>query len=445
MASSINAATSGTGGVITTADNSGILNIQTAGTTAVTVDASQNVGIGTSSPASGYRLVVNTTGATAQAAITAASGYSSVLSLGGNGTSLGSTSFDLVQSAGSSDAYVYNRANTNLIFGTNNAERMRIDSSGNVGIGYSSLYSSSKFQVQVSTGQGIFYRSGTFGSSEITFATNGLAGYATGTIGASDLKFNIGGTQAVTIDSSGNVLVGQTSTIYGEANRGTIELNGATNTLIALNIAGSTNNGSYFSNSASSFTTVVRDARPYIITVNSAERMRIDSSGKLLVGLTSSITGNLQVKNSDGGYGTGITLVEQGTSNYWSSLIYTVSHDYYIGYNGTNKGYFSSSTGAYTASSDKTLKKDIAPISYGLDAVLSFKPSIYLMKDDEENSKKHLGFIAQDLQEVVPEVVSEMQGGTLGVEAAGLIPILVKAIQELNAKVDALQAQLGAK
>jgi uncharacterized protein (AIM24 family) len=43
MASSINASTSGAGGVITTADNTGILNIQTAGTTAVTVDASQRV------------------------------------------------------------------------------------------------------------------------------------------------------------------------------------------------------------------------------------------------------------------------------------------------------------------------------------------------------------------------------------------------------------------
>lgn len=50
MASSINASTSGAGGVITTADNTGILNLQTGGTTAVTVDASQNVGIGTSSP-----------------------------------------------------------------------------------------------------------------------------------------------------------------------------------------------------------------------------------------------------------------------------------------------------------------------------------------------------------------------------------------------------------
>jgi ribosomal protein S8 len=46
MSCSINASTSGAGGVITTADNTGILNLQTASTNAVTIDASQNVGIG---------------------------------------------------------------------------------------------------------------------------------------------------------------------------------------------------------------------------------------------------------------------------------------------------------------------------------------------------------------------------------------------------------------
>jgi hypothetical protein len=58
MASIINASTSGVGGVITTADNSGILNIQTAGTTAITVNASQNVGVGvTPSPWVGYKVM----------------------------------------------------------------------------------------------------------------------------------------------------------------------------------------------------------------------------------------------------------------------------------------------------------------------------------------------------------------------------------------------------
>lgn len=63
---SINASTSGAGGVITTADNTGILNLQTAGTTAVTVNASQNVGIGTSSPSNLIHAYRNNTGQGAQ-------------------------------------------------------------------------------------------------------------------------------------------------------------------------------------------------------------------------------------------------------------------------------------------------------------------------------------------------------------------------------------------
>ena len=54
---SINASTAGVGGVITTADNTGILNIQTAGTTAVTVNASQNVGLGVTPSASSVRML----------------------------------------------------------------------------------------------------------------------------------------------------------------------------------------------------------------------------------------------------------------------------------------------------------------------------------------------------------------------------------------------------
>ena len=51
MSSTINASTASGGGIVTAADASGILQLQTGGTTAVTIDASQNVGIGTSSPA----------------------------------------------------------------------------------------------------------------------------------------------------------------------------------------------------------------------------------------------------------------------------------------------------------------------------------------------------------------------------------------------------------
>ena len=99
MASSINASTSGAGGVITTADNTGILNLQTAGTNAVTVDASQNVGIGTTSPGSKLEISSSATSAAAgftstntnsagystlQLKNTGASGRTYTIALGGN-------------------------------------------------------------------------------------------------------------------------------------------------------------------------------------------------------------------------------------------------------------------------------------------------------------------------------------------------------------------------
>jgi hypothetical protein len=127
MASSIDASTSGAGGVITTADNTGILNIQTAGTTAVTVNASQNVGIGTTSPvfASGGGLsIYNATAAR--------------IKLGDSTSGIGS--LDGVELIYDDDAYLFNRENTALIFGTTNTERMRIDSSGNVMVGTTSNF-----------------------------------------------------------------------------------------------------------------------------------------------------------------------------------------------------------------------------------------------------------------------------------------------------------------
>ena len=117
---SINASTSGAGGVITTADNTGILNIQTAGTTAVTVDASQNVGIGTTSP--GAKLDVSVSGA---ALIQNLQGGSGVYTRLGTTTS----SFYIVQN-GTTDTFLYNQEAVALRFGTSATERMRITSAG---------------------------------------------------------------------------------------------------------------------------------------------------------------------------------------------------------------------------------------------------------------------------------------------------------------------------
>jgi hypothetical protein len=130
MASSINASVSGAGGLISTADNSGILNLQTAGTTAVTVDASQNVLIGATS-ASGFdsgadNLIVG--GGSGSTGMTI---YSGTAGVGGINFADGTTG-----SAIYAGGVNYNHSNNSMSFYTTDGTgRMFINSSGNVGIG----------------------------------------------------------------------------------------------------------------------------------------------------------------------------------------------------------------------------------------------------------------------------------------------------------------------
>ena len=124
MASIINASTSGAGGVITTADASGQLELQTAGVTRQTIDVNGNVGIGTSSPSSALEIARGT-------------GSASYLSLRGNNNTT-ANEFIIGQGTDGS-AFVYQRANTSIQFGTNNTTRMTIDSSGNLLVGTTSI------------------------------------------------------------------------------------------------------------------------------------------------------------------------------------------------------------------------------------------------------------------------------------------------------------------
>ena len=116
MPSTINASNSGSGGLISTGDASGVLALQTAGTTAITVDTSQNVGIGTTSPSSygaGYKTL--TVQGSTQGIIQATDG---------------TTTSELSHTGGI--GYVGTRTNSAFGLFTNNTERMRIDTSGNL-------------------------------------------------------------------------------------------------------------------------------------------------------------------------------------------------------------------------------------------------------------------------------------------------------------------------
>jgi len=92
---------------------------------------STGLGIGTSSP--GAKLDVSSGGTTVIRSY-ASAGNHAYVSVAGNAGVPGTSSFDLIQD-GSSNVYLYNRANTYMAFGTNNTERMRLDSSGNLLVG----------------------------------------------------------------------------------------------------------------------------------------------------------------------------------------------------------------------------------------------------------------------------------------------------------------------
>jgi hypothetical protein len=93
--------------------------------------------------------------------------------------------------------------------------------------------------------------------------------------------------------------------------------------------------------------------------------------------------------------------------------------------------------------SDVRLKRNIAPISYGIDSVMNMNPVEFEYKHDK---KKHIGFIAQEVQETVPEVV-QIDGDTsqeyLKIQMIELIPVLVKAIQEQQVQISALREELA--
>lgn len=99
---------------------------------------------------------------------------------------------------------------------------------------------------------------------------------------------------------------------------------------------------------------------------------------------------------------------------------------------------------AYPAVSDARKKTNITGLPYGLAEILALRPVSYAMVDDE-TGKTRLGLIAQEVEQVLPEVVTApaSDDASYVMSYDDLVPVLIKAIQEQQAEIDRLKAALG--
>jgi hypothetical protein len=211
---------------------------------------------------------------------------------------------------------------------TSGGERMRITAAGDVGIGTSSP--ANRLDV-VAPACGAFINSTGQGTASLFMAGN--SGSASLTQFGGELRFNTGGTantsasgaaERMRIDSSGNLLVGTTTTAYSTAGRGLVEINGSSSSLIALKVGDAARG--YFAASSTAAEIMVPAANPLIFGTNNTERARIDGSGNIGVG-TSTIAGgrmqiNGQVSDTDGtGLDQGQLLITDSDNNTSSGLM----------------------------------------------------------------------------------------------------------------------------
>jgi hypothetical protein len=419
---------------------SGIIAIATNNSERVRIDSSGNVGIGTSSPSlklqvnatSGYNgIAVNNSSTTTATRVVLNNDTSQYLQLdvGSSGRSSYGASGPNVVSVTSGATGGFNLGTDNaypLAFYTNSTERMRINSSGNVGIG-----TSGNIPYKLSVNGSITDFLGYYYNTDTSTSSQGVAITTNTDNGATKYRWDTGATLYLSNDryqTSGIVSKIVMNTANGGYNNGAI---------IHVEGAGAYNRGELVFSTG------------WDASALATERMRINSSGKLVMATsTYGLNGQLQV---------GITANTSGM-NSLLSVAGDQNGGYPIGVRGNSTtqgllGFFDSSNStigsitksgsnvAYNTSSDYRLKENIVPMTGALATVAQLKPCIYKWKVDGSDGQ---GFIAHELQEVVPDCVTGTKDEVdengnpkyQGIDTSFLVATLTAALQETKALID---------
>jgi hypothetical protein len=245
-------------------------------------------------------------------------------------------------------------------------------------------------------------------------------------------------TQAMTLDASGNLVIGDTSASYR------LDVKGSTGNGIAyrdgtvINYLGTTGSNLGYLGTLTN--------HPVAFLTNATERARIDSSGNLLVGTTSS-----------SGAGAGTVLLSNGASlftrnnvnyvHYISNLTTSGGAGFITFQYGTSQTEIGSITTAagtvtlYNTTSDQRLKENIQDAESASDLIDAIQVRQFDWKSD--GSHQRYGFVAQELVAVAPEAVYQPQDQDkmMAVDYSKLVPMLVKEIQSLRIRIAQLEAK----